>query len=337
MTLPKIIVTRKLPDPVEARLVSACDATFNPCDAPMSLTELSAAMRNFDALVPTVGDLIDTNILKTKGRQVGVITNVGVRYSNIDTDTARELGIIVTNTPDVLTDATADIAMLLILAATRGAYVAETKLREGRWARFSVVEGLGTSIQGKILSIIGMGRIGRATARRATLGFGMDVVFYNRSPLGALGFAAWRLDSIEAVMSKAGVVSVHVPGGGATPLITADHIAAMKPGAYFVNTARGDSVDQTALIQSLDEGRIAGAGLDVFKNEPSVPNALRQMDNITLLPHIGSATAEVRTAMGMLAADNLDAFLQAKTYPAGWCTNNRTSIRSDCLRFHRGS
>jgi len=221
----------------------------------------------------------------------------------------------VSNTPNVLTDATADIAMLLILSATRQAYAAEQKLRTNNWSGFSIVEGLGMSIQGKVLGIIGMGRIGRATARRAALGFGMDVIYYNRSPVTNLNFEARKMDSIEAVMTDADVVSIHVPGGGSSPLVTAAHIAKMKPSAFLVNTARGDSIDQEALIKALENGNIAGAGLDVFTNEPDVPEDLRRMENVTLLPHIGSATLEVRTAMGMLAADNLDAFFAGRNLP----------------------
>lgn len=316
MAKPKILVTRKLTGPVETRLAAAYEATFNPCDTPMTAPELAAAMRSFDALIPTVSDQIPASILRVDGRRVRMIANVGVGYSNIDIDAAREAGIVVTNTPDVLTDATADIAMLLILSATRRAFAAETRLREGRWGGFSIVEGLGISIQGKVLGIIGMGRIGQATARRASFGFGMDVVFFNRSPVGNLDFPARRLDSIDAVMAAADVVSVHVPGGRGSPLVTADHIACMKPTAYLVNTARGDSVDQAALIAALAEGRISGAGLDVFADEPSVPEVLCRMENVTLLPHIGSATEEVRTAMGMLAADNLDAFFAGTELPA---------------------
>lgn len=315
MTKPKVLVTRRLPDAAEARLAQMYEATLNPSDVPMSGAELSAAMRDFDALVPTVSDLLDATSLHVEGRRVRMIANVGVGYSNIDIDAARDAGICVSNTPDVLTDATADIAMLLILSATRRAYSAEQRLREGRWAGFSIVEGLGHGIQNKVLGIIGMGRIGRATARRAALGFGMSVVFYNRSPVGGLGFDAPQLDSIDAVMSASDVVSVHVPGGGKTPLITATHIAQMKPSAYLVNTARGDSIDQAALVDALVDGRIAGAGLDVFANEPSVPEVLRKMENVTLLPHIGSATEEVRTSMGMLAADNLDAFFAGNDLP----------------------
>lgn len=315
MAKPRILVTRKLPDAVEARLTDSFDAQLNLSDTPMSASDLAAAMQEFDAIVPTVSDRLDADILSVPHRRLRMIANVGVGYNNIDIEAARREGIAVSNTPDVLTDATADIAMLLILAVTRRAYAAEQKLRTGRWSGFSLVEGLGSSIQGKTLGIIGMGRIGRATARRAALGFGMEIIYFNRSPVSGLEFEAESLESIYAVMADADVVSVHVPGGGAAPLVTAAHIAAMKPSAFLINTARGDSIDQTALMDALREGRIAGAGLDVFENEPSVPDALRVMENVTLFPHIGSATTEVRTAMGMLAVDNIDAFFAGEPLP----------------------
>jgi lactate dehydrogenase-like 2-hydroxyacid dehydrogenase len=312
---PRILLTRKLPDAVEVRLAHDYDVQLNPSDTALSGPDLTRAMGAYDAVVPTVSDRFDGSVLRAPGCRVKMIANVGVGYSNIDVETAREVGIAVSNTPDVLTDATADIAMLLILSATRGAYAAERKLRENRWSGFSLVEGLGTSIQGKVLGIIGMGRIGRATARRAVMGFGMRVIYYNRSQIGDLDHEAERKPTIEAVMSEADVVSVHVPGGGPAPLVTAAHIAAMKRSAYLVNTARGDSIDQAALVEALETGRIAGAGLDVFAEEPSVPYALRRIENVTLLPHIGSATEEVRTAMGMLAADNIDAFFAGRPLP----------------------
>lgn len=312
---PRVLLTRKLPAAVEARLCSTYEVHLNATDNPMSKAELSAAMTQFDALVSTVSDPLDAPVLQTDNRRVRIIANVGVGYSNIDIDTARAEGIAVSNTPDVLTEATADIALLLILAATRRAYAAERKLRESRWDGFSLVDGLGSSVQGKVIGIIGMGRIGQATARRAAFGLGMKVIFYNRSPISDLDFEATRLDTIADVMASADVVSVHVPGCGSTPLVNADHIAMLKPTAYLINTARGDSIDEAALIAALTEGRIAGAGLDVYTEEPEVPDALRRLDNVTLLPHIGSATEEVRTAMGMVAADNLDAFFSGSALP----------------------
>jgi len=312
---PKVLVTRKLPAMVEDRLRSTYEVTLNNTDQPMSKAELSVAMSNFDALVSTVSDPLDATVLQAGNRQVQLIANVGVGYSNIDTKTAIDEGISVSNTPDVLTDATADIALLLILSATRRASASERKLRDGRWQGFSLIDGLGSSMQGKVIGIIGMGRIGRATASRAVFALGMKVVFYNRSPITSLDFEATRLDTIAQVMESADVVSVHVPGCGSSPTVTADHIALLKPTAYLINTARGDSIDQAALIAALTEGLIAGAGLDVYKDEPEVPKELRLLDNVTLLPHIGSATEEVRTAMGMLAVDNLDAFFSNTSLP----------------------
>ncbi|MEP3891895.1 MAG: D-glycerate dehydrogenase [Hellea sp.] len=312
MTKPRILVTRKLPETVEARLASRFYVQLNSSDKPMSAAALMASMQDFDAIVPTVSDKLDADILTAPNRRVRMIANVGVGFNNIDIETARKEGIAVSNTPDVLTEATADIAILLILSATRGAYAAETILREQRWSGFSIVEGLGRSIQGKTLGIIGMGRIGQATARKAAHGFGMNIIYYNRSPLENLDFEAEKRININEVMSEADVVSIHVPGGGSMPLVTAQHIASMKPSSYLINTARGDSLDQEALINALRDGKIAGAGLDVFESEPLVPEALRLMNNVTLLPHIGSATLEVRTAMGMLAVDNLEAFFDGQ-------------------------
>ena len=309
---PKILVTRKLPSAVEARLLERYEVRLNPDDRPLNRAQLSAAMVRYDALVSTVSDALDASILQAPQPRVRMIANVGVGFSNIDMKAAGRANINVSNTPDVLTEATADIALLLILASTRRTSAAEKKLRQGDWRGFSVVDDLGSSVQGKILGIIGMGRIGRATARRAHFGLGMQVIFYHRTrladPAEMLGFTARQVDSIDALMATSDVVSVHVPGGGAGPLISARHIAQMKPSGYLINTARGDSIDQKALVAALVEGRIAGAGLDVYADEPKVPDALLQLDNVTLLPHMGSATAEVRVAMGMLAVDNLDGF-----------------------------
>ena len=317
MTLAKkVLVTRKLPKAVEQRLREHYRVQLNESDKPLSQSELQTAMTEFDALVTTVSDQIDTSVLQQPSAKVQMIANVGVGYSNIDLITAHACKIIVSNTPDVLTDATADIALLLILSSTRRAYEVEKALRSEQWSGFSLVKDLGTSLQGKTLGIIGMGSIGQATARRACLGFGMQVVYCNRSSAPELDFHATKMDSIQDVMKQSDVVSVHVPGGGEFPVVTSDHINSMKPTAHLVNTARGDSIDQSALIRALQEGRIAGAGLDVYEDEPRVPEALRQMNNVTLLPHIGSATTEVRTAMGMLAVDNLDAFFRGENLPS---------------------
>ena len=312
----KVLATIKLPMAVEARLRSTYDVTLNSDDKSLSKEQLSLAMTEYDALISTVTDQLTESILRTNDRSVRMIANVGVGYNNIDIDTAHSEAITVSNTPDVLTDATADIALLLILAATRGAYAAEKKLRENRWHEFSLTQDLSSSVKGKVLGIIGMGRIGQATAKRAIFALGMEVIFFNRSVVSNLDFTAIQMNTIDEVMASADVVSIHTPGGSSSPIVNAEHIAQLKPSAYLINTARGDCVDQTALINALTNNKIAGAGLDVYAQEPDVPTELRELDNVSLLPHIGSATIEVRTAMGMLAVDNLDAFFAGEELPS---------------------
>jgi lactate dehydrogenase-like 2-hydroxyacid dehydrogenase len=317
MSRPRVTVTRKLPDAVEARLAEAFDVAPNPDDAPMSRDALAEAMRGSDALLPCVTDAIDSGLLSDPGRRVAIVANFGVGVNNIDLAAAKAAGVVVTNTPDVLTDATADLALALILAATRRLTETEAVLRRGAWDGFRPTGFLGMGLQGKTLGIVGMGRIGQATARRAALGFGMRVAYFNRSDPGALDFPAERLPSIEALIAASDVVSLHVPGGdGNRGLISARLIAAMKPTAYLVNTARGDVLDEAALAAALAEGRIAGAGLDVYAEEPKVHPALLAAPNLTLLPHVGSATLETRTAMGMLAVDNLVAHFAGGGYPS---------------------
>lgn len=276
-------------------------------------------MQKSDALLCSISDSINADILNVKNRRATMVANFGVGYNNIDVEAAEQQGIAVSNTPGVLTEATADIALMLILATTRRTFSGESMLRAGDWSGFSITNDLGVSIQNKTLGIIGMGQIGRAVARRAVLGFGMNVIYYNRSPIdeSKLDFTAKASDNIATVMANADIVSLHIPGViGKGPVITEQLIAEMKPSAFIVNTARGDVIDEPALIQALINGRIAGAGLDVYKQEPYVPNELISLDNVTLLPHIGSATQEVRDAMGMLAVDNLVAHFGDNRYPS---------------------
>jgi lactate dehydrogenase-like 2-hydroxyacid dehydrogenase len=316
MPRPRVVVTRKLPDAVEARLAAAFDAEFNPSDTPLTPAALTEAMRGADGLLPCVTDPVDAALLATPGRRVAIVANFGVGVNNIDLAAARAAGVVVTNTPGVLTDATADLALALILAATRRTTETEAFLRQGRWDGFRPTGFLGMGLQDKLLGVVGMGRIGQATARRAALGFGMRIAYFNRSPVGPFDFPAEPLPSIEAVLAAADVVSLHIPGGdGNRGLVSATMLAAMKPTAYLVNTARGDILDEPALAAALTEGRLAGAGLDVFAEEPKVHASLLAAPNVTLLPHIGSATLETRTAMGMLAVDNLEAHFEGRPCP----------------------
>jgi len=314
---PRVVVTRRLPEAVEARLGVEFDAVLNAEDRPLPRAELVRAMREADGIVVAVNDAVDAELLATPGRRARIVSNFGVGVNNIDLAAAKAAGVAVGNTPGVLTDATADIALALILAATRRMSETEAILRAGGWDGFRPTGWLGMGLQGKTLGILGMGRIGAATARRATLGFGMRVVYFNRSRVGPFDFPAEALPTIEAVLAAADVVSLHVPGGGENRgLMSAARIAGMKAGAYLVNTARGDIVDEAALAAALEGGHLAGAGLDVYAEEPRVPEALLRLRNVVLLPHIGSATLETRTAMGMLAVDNLVAFFAGKEMPS---------------------
>ena len=249
--------------------------------------------------------------------QAKLLGNFGVGVNHIDLKAADEAGLTVTNTPGVLTDATADIAMTLLLMAARRAGEGERMVRAHAWSGWGPTQLLGTAVSGKTLGIIGMGRIGRAMAHRCHFGFGMDIVFYNRSPVSNSGIpGARQLATVEDVLEASDFVSLHCPGGGANRhLINADRLQAMKPTAFLINTARGDVVDEAALASALKAGAIGGAGLDVFEQEPAVHPDLLGLENAVLLPHLGSATRETRVAMGELVIKNLKAFLNGETPP----------------------
>lgn len=316
---PRVLVTRRWPAAVERQIAERFDATLNAEDKPLDAAALAAAFTDYDAILPTVSDKLPASVFPPAPCRTKLIANYGVGFSHIDVAAARERGIVVTNTPGVLTDCTADIAMVLMLGVTRRAGEGERQLRAGEWAGWCPTHMIGTKLTGKTLGIIGMGRIGKATARRAHFGFGMDVVFYNRSAVDdaeTRAMAARQLASVEAVLAAADVVSLHCPGGAENRnLINAERLAAMKPGAFLINTARGDVVDEAALVAALEAGTIAGAGLDVYAEEPKVHPGLVARENVMLLPHLGSATAETREAMGMKALDNLTAFFAGGTVP----------------------
>ena len=305
----KVLLSRVLPEPVIARLAAAHKVAVRDSAEPMSPVEMVAALRRFDAVLPTLGDRFSAEIFAEAAAGAGIrarlLANFGVGYNHIDVAAARAHGLAVTNTPGVLTDATADLAMTLILMTARRAGEGERLLRAGGWAGWTPTQLLGAQVSGKRLGVVGMGRIGQAIARRGHFGFGMEVLYHNRSPK-PVDFPARQVASLTALAAEADILVLAVPGGAATHhLIGPELFAAMKPTALFINIARGDVVDEAALIDALQAGQIAGAGLDVYEFEPEVPEALRQMENVTLLPHLGSATLETRTAMGLLAADNI--------------------------------
>ncbi|GIR95067.1 MAG: D-glycerate dehydrogenase [Paracoccaceae bacterium] len=310
---PKIIVTRNIPVEVESKLKEYFQVSFNREDKVFSKDTLRKAMENADGIVCTVTDNITNDLLSTTNKKVKIIANIGVGVDHIDLQSARENNVIITNTPDVLTEATVDVATLLLLSVTRNAFLVEKMLRQGEWKGFSLTENLGVDVRGKILGIVGMGRIGKAFAKRAHEVFGMKILYYNRSPVRDLTFEASVRFDLDALLEESDVISLHLSSDeGNKNIISKSRMKKIKASSFLINTSRGDVIDQTALIDLLEKKKISGAGLDVFLNEPNVPLSLRQLSNVTLYPHIGSATYETRTKMGMLAVENLMAFFNEK-------------------------
>jgi lactate dehydrogenase-like 2-hydroxyacid dehydrogenase len=309
---PRILLTRSWTEAVERHLAARYDVTVNETDVPLTAAQLRQAMCEYDALCPTVTDRIDAGILDVTGRRVRLIGNFGVGYNHIDVAAAARLGIRVSNTPDVLTDTTAELAILLLMMATRRAGEGERELRGGGWTGWRPTHMLGTSLAGKRLGLIGFGRIAQATARKAHAAFGMHIAYTSRRRAPAdleARTGAEFVQTVDELVATSDVISLHCPGGAETfHLIDAARLARMKPTAVLINTARGEVVDEAALVTALAEKRIAAAGLDVYEDEPRVHPGLLQLENVILLPHLGSATVETRTAMGMRVATNLDAF-----------------------------
>jgi len=314
----RVLVTRRWPPEVERALQDRFEVVLNEADRPLSPAELTAAMGEFDVLCPTVSDRIDAEVI-AGGDRVRLIANYGVGFDHIDLAAAKAKGIAVTNTPGVLTDATADIAMTLLLMAARRAGEGERELRDGRWTGWRPTHLIGASIKGKVLGLVGMGRIAIATARRAKHGFGMKIAYYGRrecDPAVAAELEAERRETLYELLRVADFVSLHVPGGAETAnMMDAAAFAEMKPGSYLINTARGGIVDHTALAEALERGHLVGAGLDVYPHEPEVPEVLLGFENVVLLPHLGSANAETRIAMGMKALANVEAFARGEPLP----------------------
>ena len=315
---PLVVVTRKLPDSVETRMMELFDVQLNLDDAPMSKAQLIKAVKTADVLVPTVTDTIDSAIIGEAAPKLKLIAHYGTGVDNIDLKAARQRGITVTNTPDVLTEDTADMAMALILAVPRRLAEGERALRSGKWTGWSPTWMMGHRIHGKRLGIIGMGRIGTAVARRAG-GFGLSIHYHNRRRVHAdteAELEATYWESLDQMLARMDIISVNCPHTPATyHLLSARRLKLLQPHAYIVNTSRGEVVDETVLTQLLREGKIGGAGLDVFEHEPAVNPKLLELDNVLLLPHMSSATIEGRLDMGEKVLINIKTFIDGHKPP----------------------
>ena len=319
MSKPKAIVTRRWPDACEKRLRELFNVTLNESDEPFTTEQLKSALQSCDVLMPTVTDKITSDVLSVENRQANMIGNFGVGFNHIDIEKAKELGITVSNTPTVLTDCTADIAMSLILMVARRVGEGERELRANKWAGWRPTHLLGTKVTGKKLGVIGFGRIGQAVAKRAHHGFDMEILFWDPYDIPASvtdGLSAKKLDTIEDICRESDFVSVNCPATKETlHLMNDERFKLMKKTAFIINTARGDIIDEKALVNALNNKEIAGAGLDVFETEPNLPNELKSLENVVSFPHLGSASIETRIAMGNMAIDNSVAFFEKKDLP----------------------
>lgn len=315
---PLVIVTRKLPDAIETRMRELFDARFNDDDTPMDAEALARAVSDADVLVPTIGDRIDAALIAKAGRQLKLIANFGNGVDNIDVKAAAASGITVTNTPGVLTEDTADMTMALILAVPRRLVEGVKILEQDQFRGWSPMWMLGHRLWGKRLGIVGMGRIGQAVARRARA-FGLQIHYHNRKPVSSeiareLDASYW--DSLDQMLARMDIVSINCPHTPATyRLISARRLRMMKPTAYIVNTARGEIIDEEALVQLLETGGLGGAGLDVFEHEPRIDPRLLRLKNVVLLPHMSSATLEGRVDMGEKVIINIKSFVDGHRPP----------------------
>ena len=319
MTKPVAIVTRKWPEENEKRLKELFDVTLNESDKPFTSDELKSALQNCDVLMPTVTDKITADVLSVENRRANMIGNFGVGFNHIDINAAKEQGITVSNTPSVLTDCTADIAMSLLLMVARRVGEGERELRSNNWTGWRPTHLLGTKVTGKKLGVIGFGRIGQAVAKRAHFGFDMDIQYWDPYDIPAdvtKKFNATKLDTIEDICRECDFVSINCPATKETfHLMNEERFKIMIKSAFIINTARGDIIDEKALVNALVNKEIAGAGLDVFETEPNLPNELKTMENVVSFPHLGSATSETRIAMGNTAIDNTLAFFAGTELP----------------------
>lgn len=317
-TKPKVIVTRRLPDAVETRMKELFDTELSKDDVPMSYDDLVDAVSRCDVLVSTVTDRIDSKVLSRAGDRLKLIAQFGAGVDNIDVETAVRRGICVTNTPGVLTEDTADVTMALILAVPRRLIDGARKIEEDEFKGWSPTWMLGHSVGNKRLGIVGMGRIGQAVAKRAKA-FGMQIHYHNRKkvhPSIEQELEATYWESLDQMLSRMDFVSVNCPHTPATyHLLSARRLALLKPSAYLINTARGEVLDEAALARMLEKGQLAGAGLDVFEHEPEINPKLKKLSNVVLLPHMGSATLEGRTAMGEKVIINIKTFADGHKPP----------------------
>lgn len=311
----KLLIARPAPDEVHAAL-EGFDVTFRETPDPLTEDELHSALRDYDGVLCTLGDRFSGDLFaQTAPPRCKIIANFGVGYNHIDVAAAKEAGVAVSNTPGAVTDATADIGMTLMLMAARRAGEGERLVRSGNWTGWHPSQLLGMHLTGKTVGIVGMGRIGQAVARRCHYGFSMDVKYFSRTEK-TLAYPAEQFSDLKVLAGAVDVVVITVPGGDDTHhLIDADVLRAMQPHGLLINIARGNVVAEDALIDALQQGRIGGAGLDVYEFEPNVPDALRALDNVVLLPHLGTSSHEVRVDMWMMAVENLKAGVAGETPP----------------------
>ena len=311
----KLLIARPAPPEVHEAL-QGFDVTYREDSAPLSEDEMQDALRDYDGVLATLGDRFTADVFGKVGMpRCKMLANFGVGYNHIDVDAAKAAGLQVSNTPGAVTDATADIAMTLMLMAARRAGEGERLVRSGQWSGWEPSQLLGMHLTGKTVGIVGMGRIGQAVARRCHYGFSMDVKYFSRSAK-SVAYPAEHISDLKKLVAAVDVVVIAVPGGDDTQhLINADVLAAMQPHAFLINIARGNIVEEAALIEALQAGTIGGAGLDVYEFEPEVPQALRDLDNVVLLPHLGTSSREVRVDMWMMAVENLKAGVAGETPP----------------------
>ena len=315
---PLVFVTRRLPDQIQARMMELFDTHLNDSDTPLSQGELIEAVQSADVVVPTVTDSIDREVIAAAGPQLKLIASFGTGVDHVDLAAAKERDILVTNTPGVLTEDTADMAMALLLAAPRRLTEGDRLVRGGSWQGWAPTSMLGQRIWGKRLGIIGMGRIGQAVARRA-LGFGLTIHYHNRKRVHAeieeeLDATWW--ESLDQMLAHMDLITIHCPSTPATyHLLSARRLKLIRPTSYIVNTSRGHAIDETALAALLEQGSIAGAGLDVYENEPAINAKLLKLDNVVLLPHMSSATVEGRLDMGAKVLINIQTWADGHMPP----------------------